>query len=178
MNAVMPLTPAIAWSLLAALLLVATVIDIRERRIPNALTLAGCVAGLAVNAAAGGMGGFLDAGIALLIAFGITLPFWLLGWMGAGDVKLVSAVGAFVGRGLVLETLLAIAIAGGILAALALLRRGVLARTTERMTATLGLTLSGRRWSYVEPDQQETNVRLPYAIAISAGTAAAIVLFG
>lgn len=178
MNAMEPLTPAIAWSLLAALLLAATVIDIRERRIPNALTLAGCATGLAVGAATGGTGGFLDAGMALLIAFGISLPFWLVGWMGAGDVKLIAAVGAFVGRGLVFETLAAIAIAGGVLAALALLRRGVLARTTERMTATLGLTLGTRRWSYVEPDQKEQEVRLPYAIAISAGTAAAILLFG
>lgn len=76
------------------------------------------------------------------------------------------------------NTLLAIGIAGAGLAIVALLWRGVLARTGGRMMATLGLSVTTRRWIYVPPDEQERDVRLPYAVAISTGTLAAILLFG
>lgn len=166
------------WALLGLLLVTATVTDLRARRIPNALTLAGCVAGLAVGLAFAGTDGFLESGRGLLFAFALTLPFWLFGWVGAGDVKLISAVGAFVGGGLVVATLLAIGVAGGMLAVGALLWRGLLAKTGERMAATFNLSLAARRWIHVEPGAQESDVRLPYAIAISAGTLAAVLMFG
>jgi len=166
------------WVLLGLLLTVATITDLRERRIPNVLTLAGCIAGLAVGAGLAGVDGFLDSGRGLLFAFALTLPFWLFGWLGAGDVKLISAVGAFVGGGLVLKVLLAIGVAGGLLAVGALLWRGLLAKTGERLAATFNLSLTARRWIHVEPGAQERDVRLPYAIAISAGTVAAVTMFG
>lgn len=166
------------WAVLAILLAVATLADLRARRIPNWLTFAGCVAGLVLGALASGVGGFLLAGKGLLLAFAISLPFWLAGWVGAGDVKLLAAVGAFVGSGLVIQTLLAVGIAGAVLAVGALLWRGLLARTGERVAATLSLSLASRRWHYVAPDAQESAVRLPYAVAITAGTFAAVVLFG
>lgn len=168
----------VGWVLLAVLLLVATGYDIRFRRIPNWLTLLGCVAGLLFATVHGGIAGLLESGKGLLLAFAIGLPFWLLGWMGAGDVKLVSAVGAFVGGGLVLQTVLAIGVAGAFLAVAALLWRGVLGRTVERLKASLGLTVASRQWIYVAPDAREQDVRLPYAVAISAGTLAAFLLFG
>lgn len=168
----------VQMAMLAVLLVVATVIDVRSRRIPNWLTLVGCLAGLGSGFAVGGVDGLLTAGKGLMLAFAIGLPFWLLGWMGAGDVKLVSAVGAFVGSGLVVNTLLAIGIAGAGLAIVALLWRGVLSRTGERMMATLGLSVASRRWMYVAPDEQERDVRLPYAVAISTGTLVAMLLFG
>lgn len=164
--------------LLALLLSVATAIDVRSRRIPNWLTLLGCVAGLVLAALTGGTAGLFESGKGLLLAFAIGLPFWLLGWMGAGDVKLVSAVGAFVGGGLVVQTVLAIGVAGAFLAVAALLWRGVLGRTVERLKMSLGLTVASRQWTYMAPDARESDVRLPYAVAISAGTLAAILLFG
>lgn len=172
------LTEIARWTLLAAMLVSAAATDLHARRIPNVLTLAGCVVGLLIGAIAGGIPGFFDAGQGLLLAFALSLPFWLFGWVGAGDVKLIAAVGAFVGASLVVETLLAIGIAGGVLAIGALLWRGLLARTGERMAATFSLSLAARRWIHVEPGAQERDVRLPYALAISAGTLAAVLIFG
>ena len=164
--------------LLALLLFSAVVIDVRSRRIPNVLTLTGCLAGLVLAALAGGLAGFWPSLQGLLLAFALTLPFWLLGWFGAGDVKLLSAVGAFVGVDLVMPVLLATGLAGALLAAVVLLDRGLLAQTRQRLAATLGLSMAARRWVYVAPGEQEQQARLPYAVAIAAGTLVALWWFG
>lgn len=172
-------TGLLLWAApLALMLLLATVIDVRVRRVPNWLTGVGCLVALSAGAWAGGLTGFLSAGQGLLLAFAIGLPFWLLGWMGAGDVKLVAAVGAFVGPDRLLFTLVAIGVAGAFLATGVLLWRGVLGRTVERLRISLGLTVASRQWTYLAPDDRERDVRLPYAVAISAGTLASILLFG
>lgn len=163
---------------LALLLLLATIIDVRVRRIPNWLTGTGCLVALSAGAWAGGLTGFFSAGEGLLLAFAVGLPFWLLGWMGAGDVKLVAAVGAFVGPDRLPFTLVAIGVAGAFLATGALLWRGALGRTVERLRMSLGLTVASRQWTYLAPDDRERDVRLPYAVAISTGTLASILFFG
>lgn len=101
---------------LALVVVPAAIIDIRSRRIPNLLTLAGIIIGFGINIFLTGFSGSAEAGIGLLMAFGISLPLWLMGWVGAGDVKLVSAVGAIVGMALVLPVLAGVAIAGGVFA--------------------------------------------------------------
>ncbi len=84
-------------SILATILIAAVIIDLKERRIPNWLTLPSLVVGLAIQTARGGGEGLVTgltgavAGAALL-----AVPF-ALGWMGGGDMKLLAAVGAFMG---------------------------------------------------------------------------------
>jgi len=74
-------------------------LDLRDGRIPNALTLLGMAAGCAFKAASGGLAGAGEAlsGAALPFAFGILL--FALGMVGAGDVKLLMALCAFTGLG-------------------------------------------------------------------------------
>ena len=94
-----------AFVALAAFALAATVIDIRTRRIPNALTAA--MAGVGVGFAATGTSGVSllasMAGFALGLA--LMMPGHALGATGAGDVKLMAAVGAMVGPGTVISSL-------------------------------------------------------------------------
>jgi prepilin peptidase CpaA len=104
--------------MVAALVITAGIYDIRYRRIPNWLCLAGVIAGFAFNAlnsrlllAAEGFG------LALLIYF----PLWLLHAMGAGDVKLMAAVGALVGPLAWLVIFLLTSIIGGVVALLMIL---------------------------------------------------------
>lgn len=129
----MPAISNPAFVALAAGALVATVIDIRTRRIPNALTAT--MAGIGVGLAATGTSGVTVwasmAGFALGLA--LMMPGHALGATGAGDVKLMAAVGAMVGPGTVVTAFLFTAIAGGVMAVAVAVRR-------QRLRATIAGT--------------------------------------
>lgn len=73
---------------------VASFTDWRERRVPNWLVASLAAIGLAVRVADGS----LPAGLTGLVAgFGALLPAYLIGWVGAGDVKLLAAQGLWLG---------------------------------------------------------------------------------
>jgi prepilin peptidase CpaA len=126
----------VAVVVLAAGLAAATAIDLRSRRIPNELTAAMALSGLAL-AAFGSSGITIAASLAgLVLGLAVMLPGHVLGATGAGDVKLMAAVGAIVGPGLVLYAFVCTSIAGGVLAFVVAVRRRRL-RTTLAQTGRL-----------------------------------------
>jgi prepilin peptidase CpaA len=147
---------------------VATVIDIRQRRVPNLLTmgvasmgLVLAMAGLGAVTVGGALGG-LALGLALL------LPAHVFGATGAGDVKLLAAFGALLGPGDVFDAFLRAAILGGVMAVGVALWRGRL-RETLYGTALLVTTRSRAATALIE-HPAATN-RFPYAPAIACGAA-------
>ena len=147
-------------------------IDLRVRRVPNALTLTLATAGVALAATGLGRLGVAAAVAGWWAGLAIMLPGYLLGATGAGDVKLMAAVGAFVGPEGALWAFLYTAIAGGVIALLVAVMRGRLQRTLDE---TMWLVLSrGANKTTIEDPQ--ANNRFPYApaIAIGAVLAAAI----
>ena len=161
-----------AISLLAAGLAAATVIDLRSRRIPNKLTAA--MAGMGLALAAAGVSGNTLAGSLAGFALGLVLmlPGYALGATGAGDVKLMGAVGAIVGPALVLSAFMCTAIAGGVLAILVAVRR-------KRLGATLAQT--GRLVAAPGAAPQEIKAanaasRFAYGPAIAVGSMVAVLI--
>lgn len=161
---------------MGAVLLPAVATDLTARRIPNGLCLAGIAAALALHGFTSGSTGLITAMLGLLLAFGLTLPLWLLGWMGAGDVKLMSAVGSLVGHGLVLPVLLAVALTGGALAVVALLARKQINSAWQRLQAGLALSMISRRPMTLSPEVDH-EIHLPYAIAIALGSIGAVLMY-
>jgi prepilin peptidase CpaA len=126
---------------LAAGLAAATAIDLRSRRIPNELTAAMALSGVAL--AATGVSGITIAAslIGMVLGLLLMLPGYGLGATGAGDVKLMAAVGAIIGPPLVLSAFICTSIAGGALALIVAIRRRRLATTlaqTGRLVAAPG----------------------------------------
>jgi prepilin peptidase CpaA len=124
---------------LAAGVIVATVVDIRTRRIPNAITAS--MAGAGIGFAASGLSGISLSAAALGFAVGLVLmlPGHSLGATGAGDVKLMAAIGSLLGPVVVVKAFLFTAVAGGVLAVIVAARRRRLAATfagTARLIAT------------------------------------------
>ena len=105
----------------------------------------------------------------------ILLPFYLARGMGAGDVKLMAAVGTFLGPA---HTLLAASlslIVGGVLAVLVIAVHGELLSTLCRYGAMLKTLIYSHTWCYVPPESGEAAaMRMPYAIAIASGTLVAL----
>lgn len=174
---------AAALGLLGLCLALAALSDARQRRIPNALVLMTLTAGLLLNAfgpqpflrnpglfspypGALGIGASLLGALVALLLF---LPFYVLRVLGAGDVKLLAAVGAFAGPAESLNLALCVLLAGGVLA----LGRMAAARNArlvmQNTLASLGQMLPGSAGSFDASTQ--TAWRMPYAVAIAAGVA-------
>lgn len=169
MSATAPLWMAVPAVLVAAL---ATGADVRTRRIPNRLTGPALLLGIALHWAMNGLGGAGNAALGALVAGAVLLPGWLMGWMAAGDVKLVAALGAFVGFPLSLMMVLLSLMAGGVLALVEALRRGVLVQSI-RGAALLGawaMTRTGR----TTPPPVTTGARFPFALAVLTGVVCAL----
>lgn len=171
---------------LTLLLLAAAWCDWRRQRIPNALVLPGCVLAITMHAllpagdgfvgilpGALGFGGAL-AGMAIgLLAL---MPLYLLGGMGAGDVKLLAMVGAFLGPAHFGRALLAILLAGGVLAIAIAVRRHVAGRVLNNLRQMLWNFEFSLRTGVQLPDiNRATAAGLPFGVAIAAGCIAYLV---
>jgi prepilin peptidase CpaA len=88
---------ALVLSLLGAMLTIAVYTDVSRHRIPNKLTLVGLCSGLLLQAVMAGFPGLLTGFLGGLVGLSCFAPFYVLRGMGAGDVKLLAAVGTFLG---------------------------------------------------------------------------------
>lgn len=150
---------------------VACVTDVRSRKIPNLLTFGAALCGLLFHGAASGVPGLVTATSGWATGVALFLPFFLLRGMGAGDVKLLAALGAWLGPMQTIWLALFTSIAGGVMALIVAVSTGYL-RTTFRNIGTMLLYwyVAGPR---PVPDQtldRSGSPRLAYAIPILVGT--------
>jgi prepilin peptidase CpaA len=149
---------------------VASFYDVRERRIPNRLTGSCLLAGLLLHLGLGGWHGLGSAAIASIAAGGLFLVFFLAGGMGAGDVKLMAAIGAIAGLAPLQLLILATVLAGGLFALGLAGYHGRLRQTLVNVAALL--VHHGREGIRPHPEMNLTNertLRLPFALPIAAG---------
>jgi prepilin peptidase CpaA len=168
---------------LVTLLLGAIAYDIKWRRIPNGLVLAGLLLGLLLHfiqlflserSLAGGS--WWSPVLGCVVGFTLFMPLHVLRAMGAGDVKLMAMVGTFVGTKSVVVAVLYTLVAGGLLSLVFMLIYGVAVQTISNLRVILrdlAQRASGRQTIRHEP-LQVTAARLPYAVAIGIGTMAAL----
>ncbi len=162
---------AIRFVIAATICLGACAEDLRRRRIPNWLTLGGAVAAVVFGFATGGVlsGGLAVAGWAAgaLLLF----PVFALGGMGAGDVKLVAALGAWLGPVSALWIVLYAAVAGGVLAIIVSLAHGYLGAAFKNLWRLVGFwRIAGLRPLPELTLAAGKGPRLPYAVPIAVGT--------
>ncbi len=152
-------------------LLLFSLFDLLRNRIPNfyiVLSLALAFVLQAGISGGEGVAGFLAGSALGLIVF---LPFYMVGGVAAGDVKLMAVVGGFLGWQAVLWAAACTLIAGTLLGLLYMLFRGGLGRFLHRYWVSLALR------EYVHPGEDDVSRdRIPYAIAIFAGTLASLLL--
>jgi len=148
----------------------ACVTDLRTRRVPNVLTLGAAVAAMAFHAAGHGGSGLLFALFGWGLGLLVFLPLFALRGIGGGDVKLLAALGAWLGPSMVLWVAAFAAIAGGVFALIVSAKHGYTRKAFSNVWGLLsywrvmgvqthpGLTLDAA-----------TAPRLPYALPMAAG---------
>ncbi len=165
--------PIIMQIVLAALVVSAGVFDIRSRRIPNFIVLPALLIGFALNAFLFGASGLVLAAGGFGLALLIYMPLYLLRGMGAGDVKLMAAVGALVGWQNWLALFIITGLLGGLLAVLLMLIKGR-ARSTLWNTGYLMWEMVHLRPPHVKREELDIgNPRaftLPHGAVIALGT--------
>ena len=166
--------PGKVMFVLLAVLIAAAVYDVRYRKIPNWLSMTGIVLGFAINFAIGPP----EAGVMFALkgfawGFGVYLALYVLRAMGAGDVKLMGAVGALVGAERWFGIFLVTAIVGGLMALLLVTARGRLKKTMFNVGFILSELTHGRP-AYAGKEELDVRTKkgasLPHGAVIAVST--------
>lgn len=152
--------------------------DVRTRRIPNWLTFPAAALGLIAATVAHSGPGTVASAAGLLVGIGIFFPLFVLKGRGAGDVKLMGALGAWLGTSIILGVAFYSALAGGVLG-LALIIRYRYGRQAAR---NLWLLMTHWRVFGLRPLDSLTletaaGPKLPAALQIAAGLSLAFWLW-
>lgn len=143
--------------------------DLAKGRIPNALVLLLGAVGLVCSGVIGGLVGVTDSLMGAAMGGGLLLVCYLARWLGAGDVKLMAAMGALLGFGGVLWALFYTAVVGGALGVGILVWKGKLLWGLKRAFSLRAL---------LHPEEVEERITVPYGFAIAVGTLLTVVLHG
>ncbi len=158
-------------------------VDVRTHRIPNYLTLATALTGLGYQLAFHGGWGLGDGLLGMVLGFACLILPYVWGGMGAGDVKALAALGAWLGPGRTLFLFFYMGVAGGLIALGVLWWRGLLRqKLRQAWEAVLNLILChplrsapGEKFQeWAEPLVRQETPGIPYGVAIAVGMAALV----
>lgn len=156
--------------ILALLVSVAAVYDLRFRRIPNWLTLCGWLSGIGLQTYQRGWPGAQDALLGSLLGFGVYCLLFALRAMGGGDVKLMAAVGAFTGPREWFVVFVLASLIGGVIALVAVLTKGELVRVARNIATVVWEVVHLRPPHVANPELDVANDKartLPHGVSIA-----------
>jgi len=151
-------------AILILLFLSAAVTDLKWNRIYNLQTYPAMACGLVLGFAAAGVHGALLSFLGLIVGLSLLFVFYMFGGVGAGDVKLLGAIGALKGASFVLWTMFYTGLVGGAMALAIIIWRGTVRQTLKNLVFFARHPLRFQR----EQDPQKHQY-LPYGLAISIG---------
>ena len=161
--------------------LTAAVTDLWKFKVYNALTLPLLASGVLYHAVAGGPAGLAGSVSGILCGFGVLIMFYALGGYGGGDVKLMAALGAWLGAQGIFYVFLASSLVGGVYAVAVILRYGQFAATWARLRvmghrlAALGRHLGADDGMVVEAGARVDRRRvIPFAAMMCVGVVATL----
>ncbi len=153
--------------------------DLKSRRIPNFITGPAMLTGLILHGMIDGWHGVFVSLAAGLVCGVIFLIFYIAGGMGAGDVKLITAVGILAGFSHIAYLLILTSLAGGAMAIGLAFLRGQLKQTLFNVATLASHHQAEGLTPHPELNVQNNNtLRLPYGIAIAAGSSFTLLLSG
>lgn len=167
----------VIYLVLGTALLISLITDIKSRKILNIVTLPSIAFAFIYYISTSGFEGLLFSGKGFLVGFGLLLIPYLLGGMGAGDVKLMAAIGALMGTKFVLYAFVFIAIIGGFIGAFLIIRNKGLINSLKSFFFNT-VYFRSEIGSALLKNNKESSISFPYGVAIVLGTVCAITLGG
>ncbi|HEY9723748.1 MAG TPA: A24 family peptidase [Oscillatoriaceae cyanobacterium] len=166
------MTPFWQFGLLG-IVIIAMVTDLQTRKIYNWLTFPAMLVGLVLNIALGGVSGLESSLIGLAAGSLLFVVGFLMGAMGAGDVKLMAAVGLWLGWPHTLAAVVYVTVAGALVAIVSATANGSLPKLLNNVKwFFLGLIIPGAKATVALGDSAAPPV--PYGVSIAIGTALAL----
>jgi len=151
-------------------LLIGVFTDLFFRKLPNWLTLATILVGIGFNAFNDGLGGLVFSIFGVAAGMACLIIFYMLGGMGAGDVKMMGGVGAFLGAINVIWVSLFSLLFGGLYAVIVLLLKGRLCSTLKELMVIIKISILTQDLSNLNPVTNEKPLRINFGLAIALGT--------
>jgi prepilin peptidase CpaA len=159
------------WIPTLALTVMAGALDWRSRRIPNWLTVPSFSLGIILHAILGGWKGALFALEGAGLALGLLLAPVLMRLLGAGDWKLMGAVGAFTGPVMFLFVLLGSVLISGVVAIVYMAQMGRVRETLSNLVVLVrGFAAFGLKPNPKVSLDNSRSLKLPYGVAVAAAT--------
>ncbi len=152
------------------ILLVASVNDLFYRKIPNWLTFSSLLIGIILQSIFRGFEGFGYSLQGVGVGFALTFFLYLAGGLGAGDVKLMAAIGGFLGPKEIFLVFILSSMLSGIYALILLSIHGFIFQTTKRFYKIIKALIFTRQLLYIPPLSGEKKLRIRFGIMIALGT--------
>jgi prepilin peptidase CpaA len=170
-------TREIIWAFALALTFLAAAADWRTRKIPNWLTVPGILAGITLRTVISGWPGAKASLEGVGLALALLLPLVLLRALGAGDWKLMGAVGAFMGPILFLFILLGSLLASGLMSVIQMIKTKRVKETSKNIVDLVrGFGVFGFRPNPKISLDNPKLLKIPFGVAVAASTAICFVV--
>ena len=157
----------------SVILIIAAWIDGRELRVPNWITFPMILAGLAYSTSVGGIGGLGAGVLGMCVGLLSLLPLYAVGGMGAGDVKLMAGIGAWLGWEITLAAFCVSTVVGALMAVVMVLWTKSMKHHYENFLLILSEWMVVRNpveLSRIAAERKPRMLLLPYGIPICVGT--------
>lgn len=177
-------------ALLVLLVVVAGFFDLKERKIPNKVTFTGILIGFIFNLITGGLTGLLYGILGLFVGSAIFFLPFAMGGMGAGDVKLMGAIGSLMGWRFSVMTAFYSALVGSLMVLVYLLYSGKLRDTLKKMLFSLvnlllqflmrlgyNETVFKAQAKFSKNGHDYKKIYIPYGVAIAGGAVLVLIAY-
>jgi prepilin peptidase CpaA len=157
----------------SAILILAAWIDGRELKVPNWITLPMVLSGLVYSTSVGGLGGLGAGLLGMCVGLLTLLPLYSVGGMGAGDVKLMAGIGAWLGWKITFAAFCVSTVVGAVMAVLMVLWKRKLTHHYENFLLILSewmVIKNPTELSKIAAQRKPQMLLLPYGIPICIGT--------